>query len=290
MALPTGITASFLLVLNTVFWCVPLFLLGILALPLPGRGRRWLQPTMDAIVQGWVGVNGRIFRALKLTDLELELFDEAQLATDRWYLVVSNHQSWTDIVLLQTMLWGRIPTVKFFTKRELIWVPLIGLAMWFLGFPYVNRASREQIASNPELLAQDRENTLAACEGFKHHPTSVLIFLEGTRFTAEKHSRQEARFQHLLNPKLGGLAYVAASLGDRLDALVDITLVYPDGVPSFWTFLQGRCPRVRAYVHCRAFPAALPADGDDRQVREQLGPWIENLWAEKDALLERVAA
>jgi len=287
MALLTGITASVLLALNTLFWCLPLFVLGILGLPLPGRGRRWLQPAMDAIVQGWVGVNRLIFRALKLTDLELHLFDADRLATDRWYLVVSNHQSWTDIVLLQTMLWGHIPTVKFFTKRQLIWVPLIGVAMWFLGFPYVNRASREQIASNPELLAQDRENTLAACEGFKHHPTSVLIFLEGTRFTAEKHRSQDARFQRLLNPKLGGLAYVASSLGDRLHQLIDITLVYPDGVPSFWDFLQGRCPRVRAYVHCRSFPAELPDGSDDQVVREELGPWIEALWREKDALLER---
>jgi 1-acyl-sn-glycerol-3-phosphate acyltransferase len=201
-------------------------------------------------------------------------------------MVVSNHQSWTDILVLQNTLFEHIPPLKFFTKRQLLWVPFLGQAMWLLDFPYVRRMSREKIASNPELLRLDREATAEACARIRRHPTSVLNFLEGTRFTAEKHDAQtEARFDRLLNPKSGGLSQVLAALNDKLYQVVDVTIDYPQGVPTFWEFMQGRCPQVDVDITCRDIPHAIRDAADDEARRRATAEWVEALWIEKDGRL-----
>ena len=93
-----------------------------------------------------------------------------------WYLVSSNHQSWVDILVLQKIFNRRIPLLKFFLKRELIWVPVIGLAWWALDFPFMRR--RGGLAG-----AEDLERARQACRKFSVVPTSVINFLEGTRYT-----------------------------------------------------------------------------------------------------------
>jgi 1-acyl-sn-glycerol-3-phosphate acyltransferase len=293
MNLLRGLLSSLLLVLNTVIACIPLFIAGAVRPLLPEAGRRRLRRRMDGLIDFWVGNNRRIFRALGLTRLQVQWQEpeegsatpQATLSREHWYLVVSNHQSWTDIVIIQNVLWGHIPPVKFFTKRQLIWVPLLGPAMWLLDFPYVRRMSREQIAADPELAELDREATRRACRRFRDHPTTVLNFLEGTRFTPAKHAAQEARFEHLLNPKIGGLTYVIDELGDKLDRLLDLTIVYRGEVPTFWQLMQGRCPAVDVLVESRPLPPALRAPAGAETRREQIGPWIEKLWTDKDRRL-----
>ncbi len=290
MALLKGILSTALVTLNTVVVCIPLVILGPVRLVAPPRLRRYLDRKFDHwVIDGWVGTNRIIFRALRLTKVHLTWEGAEDLSLQRWYMVISNHQSWTDIVLLQTTLFGHIPPIKFFTKRQLLWIPFIGQAMWMLGFPYVRRMSKAQIARNPKLLKSDREATLDACVGFRDHPTTVLNFLEGTRFTPAKHARQSARFEHLLNPKVGGLSYVMSGLNDELHKLVDITISYPHGTPTFWQFMQGLCPEVNMLIQCRPIPSQARTSNDSEQ-RKFLAPWIEGLWREKDQRLMRSQA
>lgn len=286
MNLLRGATALILICTNTLVLCIPLYLMGLLLVVPGARARAALRRRMDGIVDLWIGGNRLIFAVLRLTRIDLELQNGQALARDRWYLVISNHQSWSDILILQNALWRRVPTLKFFTKQQLVWVPLIGLAMWFLGFPYVRRASREQIARNPDVLIRDRDATIEACRRFRDYPSSVLNFLEGTRFTSDKRVAQQPRFSHLLNPKLGGMSYVVAVLEDRIHKVLDVTIVYPAGTPTFWHLLQGRCQDVKVLVQCRDLPEDLHQKDSDA-VRERLAPWIEELWREKDARLER---
>jgi 1-acyl-sn-glycerol-3-phosphate acyltransferase len=284
MNLLRGIAAFLLICTNTLICCIPLYLMGIAWGLCRGRARDAIDRRMDGIIDLWVGVNRLIFRALRITRIELELQGGEALAPNGWYAVVSNHRTWSDILVLQNSLWGIIPPLKFFTKQQLIWIPLLGVAMWLLGFPYVRRASKEQIARNPELLAEDRAATIEACRRFRDHPTSVLNFLEGTRFTQSKRDAQQGRFRNLLNPKLGGLSYVISGLEDKLHKILDVTIIYPDGTPTFWDLLQGRCRIVKVLVQCRDLPEDLHENDSDR-VRAALGPWIEELWREKDARL-----
>lgn len=287
MALLKGILSTTLLGINTVVVCVPLVLLGPFRLLGPKSVQDYLSRKFDHwVIDGWVYTNRAIFRLLRLCKVNITWEGAEDISRDRWYMVISNHQSWTDIVLLQTNLYDRLPPIKFFTKRQLLWIPFLGQAMWILGFPYVRRVNKAQVAKNPKLRKSDREATLEACEGFRNHPTTVLNFLEGTRFTPDKHARQKARFEHLLNPKVGGLSYVMSGLNDHLHKLVDITISYPHGTPTFWDFMRGLCPEVDILVQCRTIPADARCESDSEQ-RKVLTPWIEELWQEKDQRLTR---
>jgi 1-acyl-sn-glycerol-3-phosphate acyltransferase len=285
MALMKGILSATLVGVNTVLICIPLMIFGPIRLFGPQSWRDYFGRKFDRwVIDGWVGCNRVIFHALRLTRVHITWEGAEDLTRERWYMVVSNHQSWSDIVLLQTNLFGHIPAIKFFTKRQLLWIPFLGQAMWILGFPYVRRMSKAQIAKNPKLKKSDREATIEACEGFRKHPTTVLNFLEGTRFTEAKHARQRARFERLLNPKVGGLSYVMSGLNDHLHKLVDITISYPHGTPTFWEFMQGLCPDVNMLVQCRTIPADARINSDSEQ-RKVLTPWIEEIWREKDQRL-----
>jgi 1-acyl-sn-glycerol-3-phosphate acyltransferase len=277
-----GIVTLLLICLSTLALCIPLYVMGALRLVTRGRLKTWVSGHMDTIIDLWVSFNRLLFRLLRTADIEVRWNGDGGLDREHWYAVVSNHQSWSDILILQNTLRQRIPPLKFFTKRELIWIPLLGVAMWLLGFPYVHRFSREKIAADPALARLDREATLAACARFRDHPTSVLNFLEGTRFTPAKHASQRGRYRHLLNPKLGGLSYVVAGLGNKLHKLIDVTIVYPDGVPTFWDLLCGRCRRVEVRVDSHDLPMSIAGGADAGMVRGQLNPWIETLWRDKD--------
>jgi 1-acyl-sn-glycerol-3-phosphate acyltransferase len=223
-----------------------------------------------------------MLNTLRLINAEVHWQGREHLSPERWYLVVSNHQSWVDILLLQTYLLDDIPALKFFTKSQLIWLPFIGQAMYVLGFPYVKRVNREQIKNNPELRNADRENVLNACERFKNHPTSILNFAEGTRRTDEKHQRQGSQFKHLLKPKIGGITYILQGMDAHLDGLVDVTIVYPDEVPTFWDLLQGKCGRVIFDIRYRTLEP-LGAEGDEVRFKSTVAQWVNSVWAEKDA-------
>ena len=282
-----GLASLMFIVLNTLLWCVPLYLMGLVHLLFRGRLRHAVGQRMDAIVQAWVAGNRLIFQALRVTRVKAEWDNDCDLSRRCWYLVLSNHQSWADILILQNTLLGRIPMLKFFAKRELIWVPVAGIAMWLLGFPYVRRLSPEQLAADPSLTELDRRSTLDACARFRDHPGTVLSFLEGSRFSAAKRAAQAGRFEHLLNPKLGGVSYVVDALKDKIHKVLDVTIVYRGTVPSFWQLLQGRCPHVDVLVRCLELPSAVTEARDAAEVRERLRPWIESLWQDKDLRLGR---
>ena len=276
-----GVAAILFILFNCILVWIPLAWWIIQRTWTRGEKLRRLRRRMDKIVWWWTGNNRRMFRWLKTSNVQVDWPEAEAMSPDNWYLVISNHQSWTDIVLLQSHLYGRIPPLKFFTKEQLIWVPFIGVAMKVLGFPYVKRVTKDQIRANPELRTADRDNTIAACDGFKNHPTTILNFVEGTRRTEEKHARQNSEFNYLLRPKVGGLGYVIEGMDDYLDALLDVTIVYPDGVPVFWDFLQGKCRNIIIQVHRHEIPASL-READDATRRAELAQWVKELWEAKD--------
>lgn len=294
MNLLRGLTFLAVIILDTLLACVVLYPMALVR-ALCARaglrtGSRVIGAGMNRIIDAWVGCNAVLVRCLRVTRLEVVIEEPAALLRDRWYLVLCNHQTWADIIVLQTLFSSRLPPLKFFTKQQLLWIPLFGVALWLLGFPIVRRLSREAIERQPELASRDREATLQACERFLEHPTAVLNFIEGTRFTAAKHAAQQTRFQHLLNPKLGGVSYVVSALSARIHRVLDVTLVYPSGVPTFWAFLCGRCPEVRCHVRMLPLPATVHGAGDPDHVRAALAPLIEDLWRDKDQRIAQLRA
>jgi 1-acyl-sn-glycerol-3-phosphate acyltransferase len=200
--------------------------------------------------------------------------------------VVSNHQSWVDIPALVQALNRRTPFFKFFLKKELIWVPFLGLAWWALDYPFMKRYTKAFLAKNPELKGKDLEITKEACELFKRQPVTVVNYLEGTRFTPAKQVEQTSPYQYLLKPKAGGVAFVLAAMGEQLDAVLDVTVVYPsERIPGFWDLISGRVPRVIIDIKTRELDPAL-WQGDyesDPVFREYVQNWVNQLWLDKNA-------
>lgn len=290
MATLRGIATMALIVLNLLFWATPLYLVALVRL-LPGAGLRarcdWL---LVRIAQRWIGGNQRILRLTQ--DIRWDVDGIDGLSRDDWYLVVCNHQSWVDILVLQGVFNRRIPFLKFFLKKQLLWVPVLGFAWWALDFPFMQRHSREYLERHPEARGEDLEVTRRACEHFSRRPTSVMNFVEGTRFSAEKHARQESPYRHLLRPRAGGTAFVLRAMGDILHRVLDVTIVYPGGVPSLWDLCRGRLQEVRIRITEREIPAwtRLGDYQDDAEFRARFQAWISGIWASKDEQIERLIA
>jgi 1-acyl-sn-glycerol-3-phosphate acyltransferase len=278
-----GMIASLLLALNTVLWCAALFPLALAKLALPaGAARARLDRALGTIATRWIGGNSAWMRLTQRTVWDVSGIDA--LRHDGWYLVNANHQSWVDVFVLQHLLNRRIPLLKFFLKQQLIYVPVIGIAWWALDFPFMRRHSKATLRRHPELRERDRETTRRACERFARVPTSVMNFAEGTRFTPAKHRAQGSPYQHLLKPKAGAFALTLNAMGEKFHSLIDVTIVYPDGAPTFWRFLCGRIPKVIVRVRQLPIPAQYCAGNyeADPTFRAGFHRWLAALWQEKD--------
>jgi 1-acyl-sn-glycerol-3-phosphate acyltransferase len=278
-----GVIALLLLAINTVFWCALLFVCALVKLTLPLQTVRLrIDPLLNGIATCWVACNSGWMALTQHTAWDVTGI--ADLRYQGWYLVNCNHQSWADIFVLQHLLNRRIPMLKFFLKQQLIYVPVIGLAWWALDFPFMKRHGKAALRDHPELRTQDAEATRRACRKFALVPTSVMNFAEGTRFTPRKHQAQASPYRHLLKPKAGALALALNAMGERFNSLVDATIVYPAGAPSFWQFLCGRVPRVIVRVRQLPIPREF-CTGDyteDPAFRARFQQWLSELWEEKD--------
>ncbi|MBK9657838.1 MAG: acyltransferase [Rhodanobacteraceae bacterium] len=282
------LTLTSLLALTSTVILVPVLLvLALIKLLLPiAAVRRLLSRMIILVAETWIGINNLMIR-LFTRDQRWEIEGKEHLKRDGWYLVLSNHQSWVDILVLQYVCNQRIPFLKFFIKSQLIWVPFLGLAWWALDFPFMKRYSKEHLEKHPELRGKDVEATRRACQRFAELPVSVMNFVEGTRFTPGKHERQKSPYRHLLKPKVGGVAFVLETMGETLRSIIDITIVYPDGRPTLTDLLSGRVRRVRIHVQRREIPRELLGGNyeNDLAVRERFQQWINGIWAEKDRLI-----
>ena len=284
-----GVLTFGVLTINTVVWFVPVMTLGVLKLLLPVTVlRRVLTRWLMWCAENWIAVNGLTLRGSGSRNWRADGVE----SLDRygWYLVLANHQTWVDIVVLQVALNRRIPLLKFFIKQQLIWFPLLGLGFWALDMPFMKRHSPSYLARHPEKKGGDLEATRKACQKFRHTPTSVINFVEGTRFSEAKRVARNSPYEHLLLPRAGGIAVALSAMGEVFDAILDVTLVYADGPPKFWDMICG--DRVDVTVEIRALPIDRElVAGDyqnDREFRRYVHRWLGRLWEEKDARIAEI--
>ncbi len=280
----TGIAVTLLVALNTLVLFGPLMIVALLKLVFQGEMRDRCSWAVMWIAETWIEINKLIFKLCIPTRWEINGHED--LRGDTSYLVISNHQSWVDIPALVQALNRRTPFFKFFLKRELIWVPFLGLAWWALDYPFMKRYTKAFLAKNPELKGKDLEITKQACELYRRQPVTVVNYLEGTRFTPEKHAQQKSPYPYLLKPKAGGVAFVLAAMGEQLDAVLDVTVVYPsDRIPGIWDLISGQVPNVIVDIRTRELdPALWQGDYENDPVfREYVQNWVNRLWTEKNA-------
>lgn len=286
-----GSIVLLLVVLNTLFWVIPLYLSFLVKLPLPaGALRDRVSRAGSWLAQQWAYCNTLLAKGLLPTQWDIKL--DAEVSREGQYLVCANHQSWNDIVVLMYAFGRDAPFFKFFLKQELIWVPLLGWAWWGLDYPFMKRYSKEQIEKNPALKGTDLATTRKACAAFRNQPALILNFLEGTRFTKAKQAQQQSPYRHLLKPKAGGFAFTLTALGDKLDGYLDVTIAYPDGAQGVWAYLSGQVRKVKVEVRRLMIPPEF-SRGDyenDAAFRQKIQNWVADLWAQKDAQISRMLA
>lgn len=286
-----GVGTFSLLTVNTLLCFVPLIVLALvkLLLPIPAL-RRMLTYWIMRIGDFWVTCNARIFGISNDTRWDIRGADG--LSRGKWYLLISNHQTWTDILVLQTVMNRRIPFLKFFIKQELVWFPVLGIAWWAMDMPFMKRYPKSYLAKHPEKKGRDLEATKAACAKFSATPTTVINFIEGTRFTEEKRIKRASPFAHLLPPRAGGIALALNSMGAMFDAILDVTIVYPDGVSQFWDLCCGELESVTLVIDKRPVEDWM-VSGDyanDREFRREFHRWLTSVWEKKDALISVLGA
>lgn len=243
------------------------------------------------IARRWVATNARLYRLLHPMDWPITV-EGPPLDPRRNYLILSNHQSWADILILFVVFHGRTPFLRFFLKDELKYIPIIGLVCWAMEFPFMKRHSKEALAKNPALRNQDLETTRQKCEVYRRQPVAVVNFLEGTRFTPEKQASQASPYRHLLKPKSAGVAFTLKAMGEQFAGIVDVTLVYPPathGKSLLWRWLGGELGATRLHLVNEPVPRWV-CEGDyesDPEFRARFHRWVAERWAAKDA---RIAA
>ncbi|WP_020208935.1 acyltransferase [Gilvimarinus chinensis] len=276
-----------LFILVTLVIGVPLITLSLVKLLLyRSRWRPMLTRWLDKTASAWISCNNFHQRLLLPTKIHVD--GPLEFARRQWFMLVVNHQSWVDILVILRVLNRRVPYFKFFLKQSLAWIPVLGMAFWALDFPFMRRHSKEQVARDPRLAGKDLATTRTQCERYSNKPVTIISYLEGTRFTPEKHAAQQSPYKHLLIPKAGGLAFTLAAMEGRINTLLDVTIYYPGGRPSFWQYLGGGVDTIQVVIQERSIDASLTGDYGDSKFRAHFQNWVNGIWQDKDELLERL--
>lgn len=275
-------------VVNLSVWATLITLLGLVKLFTPTR---WVNVMINPIMHHLMFCFGLLsVKLIKLfNSVRWELSVEGQLSKDNWYLMMPNHLSYLDIILLIEFAATRIPAPKFFLKRELIWLPFVGLGAWALDMPFMQRYSREFIAKRPHLKGKDIETTRRSCEKFQHTPTTVINFVEGSRFTPAKHKIKSSPYTHLLPPKAGGVAFTLAAMGELFTNILDVTILYPENSQHpMRDMLSGKLSRL--VLHVNVLPVSEAVIGDyfnDESFKQGFQGWLNDVWQNKDKLISQ---
>ncbi|EOD78156.1 1-acyl-sn-glycerol-3-phosphate acyltransferase [Grimontia indica] len=256
-------------------------------LPIPAL-QRGITRLCNGMMWAWATGNHKL---LNLTsNVEWDIQGGETLRKDGWYLLICNHLSWTDIVVIFSVFRNRIPMAKFFLKQQLLYVPFLGMACWAVDMPFMKRYSRQYLLKHPEKRGSDLETTRKSCERFRHTPTTVVNFVEGTRFTDEKKRQTRSPYNNLLPPKTGGIAYTLGAMGDQFDAIINVTVAYPDNrhLP-FKDLLSGKMEKI--VVRIDTLPVDDNVKGDyfnDKAFKRRFHQWLNDVWEEKDDRLDGI--
>ena len=276
-----------LLILNTALWGSLISVGGIVKLIIPiTSARNGISHLMNRFMWIWATCNGGILYLIANIEWDVEGIEN--LDKNGWYLIISNHLSGFDIAAQTYILRNNIPMLKFFLKKELLYVPIMGLGCWALDMPFMNRTSPAKLKKNPKLKGKDLATTRRACEKFKIIPTSIINYVEGSRFTKDKHQRQNSPYQYLLRPKAGGIAFALSAMGEQFTNLLNMTLVYPDAPDDILSaVMHGKVNKI--VIRVQTLPVPKVDDEryfSDAEYRVEFQRWLNRLWEEKDKQID----
>jgi 1-acyl-sn-glycerol-3-phosphate acyltransferase len=271
--------------ISTILCFIPIFFIGLFKLIPITNWRTLCTRGVDKIATFWCSINNLYVD--KIQQFKLSVTGLENLNPEEWYLVVANHQSWLDILILQRLFNRKIPVLKFFIKDQLKWIPFIGFCWWAMGCPFMKRYSKEYLAKNPHKQGQDLLSTQKAIETFKRTPASVMNFVEGTRFTQSKKEKQQSPYTHLLKPKAGGISFIISSMGQHISKILDVTIVYAEQDHTLWDFLCNKVHAAQIVVRQIPIPTQFSSNRllENKDMDNEFKEWLNEQWAEKDKLI-----
>ena len=268
--------AAFLVI--TLFALHAFQLLSILVYPVSARAFRHVN---RSAANAWWGICVHLMERLH----RVEVFitgDDIPAREDA--VLISNHSAMVDIPAIFSLALrkGRLGDLKWMVKDVIKWVPGIGWGMVFLGCIFLKRE-----------WAKDRDHVRATFALLRDEsiPSWLICFPEGTRMTPAKLAKSQVYAEtagirvpkHLMVPRTKGFAAAVTGLRGHASAVYDVTISYPDGVPSITDLLRGTLRRF--HLHVRRYATEdLPDD------TEGLSDWLHERFVEKDELLDAFAA
>lgn len=237
----------------------------------------------------WVANNAFLMRLTNKIDWDIQGLENVQPVKGSC-IIISNHLSWTDIVMLGHVYRGKIPITKFFLKQSLIFIPVVGLVCYAIGMPFLKRYTREQLLRNPKLKHKDLDTTRKACMSLVDQPSSLINFVEGTRYTPEKAKAQKSTYRNLMPPKAASLAVALGLIGKDIDCLFNTTLLYPHTEGNvFFALLCGRLKKVIARVEKIEHRDEMVGDYlGDKQFKHKFTQNLRQIWQQKDEQLTQI--
>ncbi len=221
--------------------------LGIALLVLYGLYRPWVKSCYDL----WI----RYVRWMMHTQCVMQVAPIVD-QPNQGHILMANHQSWLDILVLLAVFETHIPPLRFVMKDSLQWVPVVGLICRVLGYPLIDR-------TKPKKAYQQLKHSV-------HTSTEVstwVIFPEGTRFHPSKTTSPHAK---VLIPKPAGLFTLIQLLKDHHPTILDVTIQY-QGASSFLAFFQGNIPHMTVHHH-----TVIPPED-----KKAFSHWLKSLWHQK---------
>lgn len=247
--------------------------LSVVLLPFSRAAFRGINRAMADLWWSWC-----VLVARRVHGVQVEITGD-EVPPDENTVLLCNHQSMSDIPVLFDLGWrkGRLGDLKWYVKDVLKYVPGIGWGMLFLDCLFIKRAW----TADKEKIRRTFRSIVSA-----RVPVWIVSFAEGTRATPAKIERSKAyaadkglpSLQQVLLPRTKGFVATLEGLEGHLDAVLDCTIGYHDGIPTLWQWLKGYVPRVS--LHVRRFEIkALPADDEGRAA------WLIARYEEKNRLL-----
>ena len=283
-----GIIVLILLAISIVLFSTLTLICGSIAKLMPIRNLRYQLMKITLMVPTfWMDANALIVK-LAIGN-QFQIHGNTELSTKSWYLLLANHRTWLDILVLGIAFRHKAPIIKFFLKQELLWsLPVAGWACYLLDYPFMKRHSTQEIRKNPQLRFDDIKTARNACKKFKEHPTTIMNFIEGTRFSEEKRERQNSPYKHLLKPKGAGIGIVLEEMNTHLSGIIDTAIAYDTHKISLWDFACGNFKAIHLTYQLLPLTQDLIGDfNEDRQYRKRLQHWLNELWEQKDRTLDK---
>lgn len=280
-----GIISFILWTTNTILACLVIYGLALLKFLSPFKKWKvfWAK-TLATVAECWISVNSFFLNLTQKINWDVAI--NCDLHPQQSYLILANHQSWVDIMVLQQTLNRKVPFMRFFIKKQLFWVPFLGLAWWALDFPFLARVTNSK-KQKPDLSSKDLLAARKSCSKFRHFPTSILIFAEGTRFTPEKYQKTQPPYKYLLAPKSGGISTALEVMGDQFSSVLDVTIHYPQGRATFLDLLGGRIMKISVTVISYPVPRELLSQLEMERGKgyRAIKSWVQGIWSHKDRIL-----